>query len=146
MKSGLQNWEQLGKILLIIWTLDKNITWPGITEKGILKSTIFIYALVTTVILDKLPTIAGCSCSSFSSFFLFPLQCLFLKQWQWQKSHKPKCFSELSFQINITNTDNTTTLFSFDIINITTIITITIFIIIVIIIKYYYCYYYYDYY
>ena len=70
MKSGLQNWEQLGKILLIIMNLDKNIAWSGITEKGIVKSIIFIYALVTTVILDKLLTIAGCSCSSFSSFFI----------------------------------------------------------------------------
>ena len=58
--------------------LDKNITWSGITEKGIVKSIIFIYVLVTTVILDKLPTIAGCSCSSFSSFFYFHCSVFFL--------------------------------------------------------------------
>ena len=59
-----------GENTLDYMNLDKNITWSGKTEKGIVKSIIFIYALVTTVILDKLPTIAGCSCSSFSSFFI----------------------------------------------------------------------------
>lgn len=141
MKSGLQNWEQLGKNTLDYMNVDKNIAWSGITEKGIVKSIIFIYALVTTVILDKksYPPLLDVPVPASPFFFLFPLQCLFLKQWQWKKSHQPKCFSERSFQINITNTDDTTTLFSFDIINITTIITITIFIIII---KYYYCYYY----